>query len=120
MSQVPSTVLSEVLSRIVDTPRGPGWALVTVSVLSGGSIRILLTRGPQKERQDMEKRVMAAPMVSIQDDSCPTLRVSCKSDSRSKNAHLSLERLQSKIKGCKRERKKQPNSQEDPNVLSHQ
>ena len=81
---------------------------------------MLLTRGPQKERQDMEKRVMAAPMVSIQDDSCPTLRVSCKSDSRSKNAHLSLERLQSKIKGCKRERKKQPNSQEDPNVLSHQ
>ena len=108
MSQVPSTVLSEVLSRIVDTPRGPGWALVTVSVLSGGSIRILLTRGPQKERQDREERVMAVPMVSIQAHSCPTFRVSCKSDSRSKNGLLSLERLQSKIKGCKEREKSSP------------
>ena len=118
MSQVPSTVLSEVLSWIVDTPRGPGWALVTVSVFSGESIRILLTRGPQKERQDMEERVMAAPMVSIQAHSCPTLRVSCKSDSRSKNGLLSLERLQSKIKGCKEREKSSPMAKRTPTSLA--
>ena len=66
----------------------------------------------------MEERVMAVPMVSIQDHSCPTLRVSCKSDSRSKNDLLSLKRFQSKIKGCKEKEKSSLIAKRTPTSLA--
>ena len=48
---------------------------------------------------------MAAPMASIQAHSRPTLKLFCKSDSRSKNGTFCLEMLKSKIKGCKEREK---------------
>ena len=66
----------------------------------------------------MEERVMAVPMVSVQVHSCPNLRVSCKSDSRSKNDLLSLERFQSKIKGCKEREKSSLMAKRTPTSLA--
>ena len=66
----------------------------------------------------MEERVMAAPMVSIQAYSCPTLKVSCKSDSRSKNGPFCLETLKSKIKGCKEREKSSLMAKRTPTSLA--
>ena len=61
---------------------------------------------------------MAAPMVSIQAYSCPTLKVSCKSDSRSKNGPFCLETLKSKIKGCNEREKSSPMAKRIPTSLA--
>ena len=44
--------------------------MATIPEHSGGSIRMVLTRGPQKGRQDMDHVMMAAPMASIQGLQC--------------------------------------------------